>query len=415
MKRLSFSILIFIILLYAGYQIVSIWRGVTFYQSGLSIENLLKAASKVPSNPDPLFRLSLFYQWDIRNIDLKKSVQYLLEAIEKNPLEQEYWLNLARIYRRMGEPQASEKALENALLVFPTAYQGRWVSGNLFLQEGTLEKAIPHFSYILEHYPNQSSLVYEVLGKAINDSDYLLEHIVPKSALSFKQYLAYLYERGDQESAQKAWERKRSYGYQPDRKETLQHIEFLIARKEIREAFQVWKARLQEEELPSPSGSNLLTNGGFEQEKILGGGFDWKINKVPGVEVSFDSSTAWEGKRSLKMVFNGKENVDFYHVYQYVPLRPDTEYVLTAYMKTQAITTKSGLKVEILGVGSAFYKASDPLFGDNEWRELTIALRTPAPSQGGLVRIRREKTEKFDRYISGTVWIDHISLKERGH
>ena len=413
MKRLSFSILIVIVLLYVGYQIVSIWRGITLYQAGFSIENLLKAAAKTPSNPDPYFRLSLFYQWDIRNIDLEKSVQYLLKAIKKSPLEQEYWLNLARIYRRMGKTSASEKALSNALLVFPTAYQGRWVSGNLFLQEGSIEKAMPHFSYILEYYPNQSSLVYEVLGKAISDSDYLLEHVVPKNALSFKQYLAYLYESGDQVSAQKAWERKESYGYQPDRKETLQHIEFLIAHKEIEKAFQVWKARLQREELPSPSGSNRVTNGGFEQNQILGGGFDWKISKVPGVEVSFDPSTAWEGKHSLKMVFDGKENVNFYHVHQYVAWRPNTEYVLTAHMKTQGITTKSGLKVEILGVGPAFYKASEPLFGDHEWRELSISFRTPAQSQGGLVRIRREKTEKFDRYIRGTAWIDQVRLLEK--
>jgi hypothetical protein len=156
-----------------------------------------------------------------------------------------------------------------------------------------------------------------------------------------------------------------------------------------------------------------MTNGGFEKEKILGGGFDWKIEKVPGADTSFDLSSALEGKRSVKIVFNGKENVDFYHIYQYVPLKPNTEYVLKANMKTQAVTTKSGLKIEISGIGPAFYKASDPLVGDNEWRELMVAFRTPPQSQGGLVRIRRERTDKFDRFISGTVWIDNFSLTEK--
>ena len=133
--------------------------------------------------------------------------------------------------------------------------------------------------------------------------------------------------------------------------QTLRHIEFLISRGELNEAFQVWKARLQEEGLSAPSDGNLITNGGFEKEKILGGGFDWKIEKVPGAEISFDPSVAFEGKSSLKIVFNGKENVDFYHVYQFVPLKSNTEYVLKANMKTQAVTTKSGLKIEISGVG----------------------------------------------------------------
>src|SRR4030042_305060 len=169
MKRLIFSILVLIVSLITGYQILCIWRGISLYQTNFTEENLLKATRITPSNPDPFYRLGLFYQWDIRNVDLKESLHYLREAIERNPLEQEYWLNLARIFQRMGKSNALESSLKNAILVFPTGYQGRWVSGNLFLQQGAIEKALPHFSYILTHYPNQSHLVYDVLRKVIDN------------------------------------------------------------------------------------------------------------------------------------------------------------------------------------------------------------------------------------------------------
>ncbi len=158
-----------------------------------------------------------------------------------------------------------------------------------------------------------------------------------------------------------------------------------------------------------------MTNAGFETEKMLGEGFDWRISPVPGAEISFDPSTALEGKRSLKIVFNGKENIDFYHVGQYVASKPGTEYVLKAYMKTRGITTTSGLKIEAVGVGPAFHQASESLVGDNEWKELQLAFRTPPESRGLLIRIRRAKTEKFDRWLSGTVWIDNVQLIEKGH
>lgn len=413
MKRLFFSILVLIISLVVGYQILSIWKGVSLYQTNLSKEILLKAAQIIPSNPDPFYRLGLFYQWDIRHIDLKESLHYFRKAIERNPLEQEYWLNLARILQRMGESKAFERALGNAVLLFPAGYRGRWVTGNLLLQQGTLEKALPHFCYILTHYPDQSHTVYDVLGKVVNDSDFILGSIVPKDPASLKQYLSYLYASGDKESVQKAWQKKDDFAYKPDRNETLRHIEFLISRGELNEAFRIWRTRLQEEGLPIPSDGNLMTNGGFERERFLGGGFDWKIEKVSGADISFDSSMTLEGKRSIKIVFSGKENVDFYHVYQFVPLKPNTEYVLKASMKTEAITTQSGLKIEISGIGPSFHKVSEPLIGNNEWRELMVSFRTPAQSQGGLVRIRRDRTDKFDRFISGTVWIDKISLRER--
>jgi tetratricopeptide (TPR) repeat protein len=413
MKRLFFPILVLLISLLAGYQILCIWRGTSLYQINLSKESLLKAIQINPSNPDPFYRLGLFYQWDLRNIDLKQSLNYFKKAIERNPLEQGYWLNLAKIFHRMGDGKLSEKALERAILLFPAGYQGRWVAGNLLLQLGEFDKALAHFSYLLAYYPNQSHLIYDILTKAVNDSDFILEEVLPKNPASLKPYLSYLYEAGDHESAQKAWQKRDSFAYKPDRAETLRHIEFLISRAELNEAFLIWKERLQQEGISISYDGNLVTNGGFEKEKLLGGGFDWKIEKVPGVEISFDPSMVFEGKSSLKIVFNGKENVDFYQVYQFVPLKPNTDYVLKANMETKAITTKSGLKIEISGVGPAFLKESDPLTGDNEWKELMVAFRTPSQSRGGLVRVRRNRTDKFDRFISGTIWIDNFSLAEK--
>jgi len=412
MKRLSFFILILIISFFATYHILSLWRGISINQNPPSRESLLKAIQFTPTNPDPFYKLGFYYQWNFRQVNLKESLHFFIKAIERNPLDQEYWLNLAKILHRMGETGKSEEALEKAILVFPTSYQGRWVGGNLLLQQGSLERALLHFTTILTHYPNQSVLVYDVLLKVVHDTDFILEKLVPRDPSSMNQYLAYLYEMGDTESVKKAWERKASDGIKSDRSEALRHIEFLISHGELHEAFQVWKARLQEEGLPIPSDGSLITNGGFEREELLGGGFDWKMTKVPGAEASFDSSMAFEGKRSLKVVFNGKENVDFQHISQYVPLKPNTEYILRAYMKTESVTTKSGLKIEISGIGPAFYGASESLIGDNGWRELTVAFRTPAQSQGGLIRIRRASTSKFDRFISGTVRIDDVRLNE---
>ena len=415
MKRIVIPLLAVVVSLAAVYSILGLWRGFSLNILHPSEENLLKAIRLSPPNPEPYYRLGLFYQWDIRHIDLEASARYFREAIERNPLEQEYWLQLAKVLQRMGENSACERALENAIRVFPTGYRGRWMTANLFLQQGSFEKALPHFSYVLAHYPNQSSPVYDVLEKAVGDPDVILERIVPKDRSSFRQYLSYLYGMEDREAARKAWARRHSFGFQANRAETIRHIEFLISRGEFNEAFQVWRARLQEEGLSPISESDLITNGDFGKDEILGGGFDWKIENASGTQVSFDPSVSFEGKRSVKIVFTGKENVDFHHVYQFVPLKPDTEYVLSANMKTQAVTTKSGLKIEVVGAGQAFQKDSEGLTGDNEWRKLVITFRTPASLQGGWVSVRRERTDKFDRYISGTVWVDHVSLREKGH
>ncbi len=413
MKRyLLWSLVIFFSLV-VGYLIVCSWRGMAHSQKAYTKEGLLEASRIDPSNPDPFHKLGLLHQWDLLQIDLTESFRYFSKAIERNPLEQEYWIGLARIFQRMGEHDAFERALGNVILVFPTSYRGRWISGNLLLQGGALEEALPHFSYILSHYPDRSNLVYEVSRKAVDDPDFILERLIPRDASSLNQYLTYLYEVGDKKSAKKVWATLASLDYQAERHETIRYIDFLIASGEMTEAAEIWRAKLREEGLAVPSDRNPVTNGGFEKDEVLGGGFDWRIRTVSGAEISMDHDVAFEGKRSLKVAFNGEENVDFHHVYQIVPLKPDTNYLLTAHMRTEAVTTKSGLMIEVLGLGSAFRSASDPLTGDNGWTELAVPFQTPIQSQGGMIRVRRQKTDKFDRFISGTVWVDNVQVIER--
>ena len=403
------------ILLFAAvsYPVLSIWRGVSLSLGRASEEDLRKAIRFTPPNPDPYYQLGVLYQWKFRQADLKTSLKYLKEAIARNPLEQQYHLTAARILQRTGEGEAAREALDRAILAFPNGYEGRWVAGNLLLQQGALERALPHFSYILRHYPNQSGTVYDVLLKAIQDTDFILEKVVPRESFAVNQYLTHLYEIGDAESAKKAWRKKKAWSLEVGRPETIRHIDFLIAQGNLGEASQVWKARLREEKVPVSSDGNLVTNGGFEQNEVLGGGFDWKIVKIAGADVSFDDSVAFHGRRSLRIVFNGKENVDFYHVFQYVPVEPGREYLLRAHVKASRLTTQSGLKLEIRGVGQMFQVLSEPLIGDSGWKEIVIPFRTPASSHGVLVMARREKTDRFDRLISGTVWIDSVELREK--
>jgi hypothetical protein len=156
----------------------------------------------------------------------------------------------------------------------------------------------------------------------------------------------------------------------------------------------------------------LVNNPGFEIEAGLGSGFDWTINQTPGAEVSIDHSVAFEGKSSLKIRFNGRENIDFHHVYQWISWKPHTDYQLKVKMKTEGVTTQSGPRMEVSGIDSALYGVSESLTGDNDWKDLRMAFQTPAQSQGGLLRVRRQRTKNSDRFISGTIWIDHFRLFE---
>ena len=412
MKRLVVPLLILFLAIFSGFYVLSLWRSSYPYGPKPSPERLLRANRFAPLNPDPYYRLGLFHQLELQHIRLEKSLEFFCKAVERNPLEPEYWKSLGKIFQRMGEREASERALRNAILVFPTGYQGRWAVGNLFLQQGDSAKALPHFSYILAHYPEQSGLVYEVWRRVAKDPDFLLENLIPRDVSAYSRYLVYLYEAGDKEAVKKAWQKRASLEYKAKTPEFVHHMDYLISQGDLNDAYRTFEAGLREAGLPVPSGQDRVVNGGFEVDKVLGGGFDWRIEPIRGAEVSFDRTVSMEGRRALKISFNGRENVDFSHVFQYVSLKPNHRYSLRAHLKTKALTTQSGIKLEIAGIGPAFYRASEPLTGDNDWRELSISFETPPKSQGGIVKVRRERTDKFDRFISGTVWLDNVRLIE---
>jgi hypothetical protein len=412
MKRYLILISVIAIASLTGIHILNLWRGVSHSQKAFNQDQLLLAAQIDLDNPDPFYRLSVLHRWDLRHMDLGKSNDYLQQAIKRTPLQQDYWLHLAMIFQNMDQKEDSERALEKAILVFPTGYRGRWMAGNLLLQQGAPEKALPHFSYILAHYPDESRSIYDLWEMVTKDSDFILKKLIPKDYPSLRQYLIYLYEEREKEKAQQVWSRIESLGFQPSRKDTIRHIEFLITQGEVREAFQVWRKQATVEGIPVPNNGNLINNPGFEMEAGLGSGFDWIINPTPGAEVSVDHSVAFEGKSSLKIRFNGRENIDFHHVYQWISWKPHTDYHLKANVKTEGVAAQSGPRMEVSGIDSVLYGVSESFTGDNDWKELKIAFRTPAQSQGGLLRVRRQKTKNSDRVIPGTIWIDDVGLFE---
>ena len=90
-------------------------------------------------------------------------------------------------------------------------------------------------------------------------------------------------------------------------------------------------------------------NGGSENEP-RDGGFDWRFLPVEGAEMRWDAADLHSGRRSLRVDFDGKNNVDFENVWQYVPVPPSTRYRFSAFFRTEDLTTDSGIHFDIRDV-----------------------------------------------------------------
>jgi hypothetical protein len=131
--------------------------------------------------------------------------------------------------------------------------------------------------------------------------------------------------------------------------ESVPLVDALIGEDRIGEAQQMWQDGLQASNWPEDGEKNgsLVSNGGFEHD-IANGGFDWREVPLTATSFDFDSACANSGTRSLRVDFDGTENLDFGHLFQYAAVTSGTRYHFSAFVRTEGLTTDRGIRFEIL-------------------------------------------------------------------
>ena len=141
---------------------------------------------------------------------------------------------------------------------------------------------------------------------------------------------------------------------------------------------------------------------------------DWRISPIEGVVVSVDSVNFFDGTHSLRIRFDGKHNPSYENIFQYVPVKPSTTYRFSGYMRVQDLTTDSGLRFQFFDADDTtkLIFESDNLVGNSGWLPQQAEFTTGPATRLLVLRVTRPASRKFDSQISGTAWIDRISLSE---
>jgi hypothetical protein len=156
---------------------------------------------------------------------------------------------------------------------------------------------------------------------------------------------------------------------------------------------------------------SLVFDGGFEGG-ISNGGFGWHQEDVPGANFAFDTDEKHSGARAAAITFDGTQNLNYKDLYQLVLVTPGTHYRFRAYLRTDKISTDSGLRIEIFDpkdMGNLDVLTPNEI-GTQAWTleetDFTIGPKTH------LIRVQLTRTpsKRFDNQLSGTVWVDDVDL-----
>ena len=373
----------------------------------------LRAAETEPTNADVWHQLGRYRQLDFEHSDLPLAISYYRRAISINPGSSLYWMDLAGAYETSGNVSEAEQDFRKAREVYPISAEAAWRFGNFLLRQGRTSEAFRQIHDAIAADPKLTALAVSRCWSRTRDIGEILKTVLPDKPDQNWGATRFFVEAREPVAAMAVWRRIVSRRTSFPVAQAFPLLDMLIQTGQADDAQTVWKQALMAAGLPAnpDSRGSLVWNGGFEHE-LLDGGFDWRVVPVTGAKMSWDEHIVHSGRRSLRIDFNGTANVDFHNVRQYVPVQPATRYRFRASLRSEQLTTDSGMHFEIRDVSRPGNppRLTPNVLGTQAWIEEAMEIETGPDTRILELVLQRVPSEKLANKIQGTAWIDDVAL-----
>jgi len=330
------------------------------------------------------------------------------EALRRNPASADRWCDLGEAWLKSGLTEKARTCFSRALDLGAESIQILWRAGDFYFRVKENKTAMQCMSRILAHDPKYDALVFDSYlrsGATILDT---LNYGIPEGRRAAQSYFRYLLRSGELADVQRAWDWIASRSLADDRL-AGQYVDFLLKKQKFEAAVEAWTRHLGDRRGEYQE-SDFLYNGDFEFEPS-GSSFDWRVTELEGVDVERDSAVSCSGSSSLRIRFEGKENLSYSHISQMAVVKPGG-YLFRAQVRTEGITTDQGVGFRISDAESRSRLdiRIENFVGTSGCEK--VKERFLVPRQTTLIQIQvvRQSSWKFDDKISGTAWIDGVSL-----
>jgi tetratricopeptide (TPR) repeat protein len=394
------------------YQAARLWLAYHRIHS-TRLETIESGAALEPGDADAWDLLGRYRQLDFANADPQQELADYQRAVQDDPLSATFWMNLAGAYEANGDLSSAQNAFERARSVYPLSAEVAWNYGNFLLRHEKEAEGYAEIRHAVQSDPKLLALANSRVWRSSHDVNILLDQVLPANVDAYIQSLNFFASIRQPDAALSVWRRLISLGQNVPLPRTFPFFDELIQDDRSADARRVWTEALTAAGLShdEPLNHSLVWNGGFSGE-FSNGGLGWRWNPPIGVAVDFDTAPPSSGVRAVRLDFGGGTNLELMQPMQYVAVEPRHTYHFHASMRTEEITTESGMRFSIVDPNhsDAVNVLTDNFMGSHPWTVLDMDVTTSAETHFLLVRLWRAGSRLFENKLSGTVWIADISL-----
>ena len=356
----------------------------------------------------------------MRSERLEEARTHAERAALAAPWDYRVHLLAGTIQELLGNPEAAETSLREAVRRAPALVEPNWALANLLLRQGDLRAALaplrlatlaneglfPAAYDLLWRATRAEAAMIEVDQKALED---LLQELTGGSPRQQLRLARLLLDRGEVDLAVWSYreipleERRRS-------SQGAQWLTQLIERGESLRARQLWA---EVRGSTDPSTVPLLWNGGFEgPHDPVHPHFDWQFKQSEFVQVGLDPRVFAEGRYSLQLRLTGRDTTRIEdEVRQRVVLSPGGKYRLSCLVQTRDLQRPRGPQLVVRWNGRPL-GASEPLpAGTTDgWQRLFFDFQVPTESGTTEIAVIRTPKYSYDDPSRGLIWLDDLRL-----
>lgn len=373
----------------------------------------LKAARLEPGSARYWEHLGLYKEWDLTHDNARQAVLYFQRATEADPESADLWLELASADASSGDAAGALEAYEKAKRNQPLSTDVAWRYGSFLLYEGKLPEGYAEIRRAVSGDHSLAASAVAECWQAKPSVAAILDHVLPAKTDVYFGAMDFFLSHRRLDGALTVWRRLLALHQPIKLPAAFGLIDSLINADRLTDAEMAWREALAAANWAGAreGARSLVFNGGFEQ-RIANGGFGWREAPVSGARLAIDRLVGHSGMRSLCVEFNGKANLNFQNVYEFIPVHPRTRYHFSAYVQTKGISTGSGMRFRIFDPhhASAMHILTPNLAGTNSWTLVQADVTTGRDTDLLEIALRRVPTTKFDNKLRGTVWIDDVAL-----
>lgn len=386
------------------------------YHAGLGTRVGYETAARLePDNPENWYLLGRYWQYTLDQPDARRAIQNYRRALFLNPRSADTWLDLAAVYESEGDLRSSRDAFLQAKRAYPLSAAVSWRYGNFLLRQDDLPQAFAEIRSAVYLDPKRSAEAFSRCWRVAPDINAILDNVLPPDRNAYLDVIRELAAADQLAAALTVWQRLVSIHPALKMSEAIPFTDLLIQKNQIADARRVWDDARRLSNSPAnldPPGS-VLWDGGFETG-ARGGAFAWDFPAPSGgVQSSLDFQQKHSGKYSLRLTFDGRHNVSFDGVCNNAQVRPETNYRLSAWLRTQALTTDQGVRLRLHWYSDAHsggYVETPDLQGTQPWTRVEMPWTSGKDVSRVRVCVLRNASGKFDGRIQGTAWVDDVAL-----